>query len=215
MPNKNGEPIPIKKVRVSEEMGNAQQLKPSIKQYVNPRNNHHVVIYKDENNSLNAGITNFWNVVERVKQKDQIYKLPEIHIGEAEPKELVLTLQENDMFLLELSDDEFKDNIENNSFLSNYLYRVQKISDGDYSFRHHLASTVTNKNEEIRVTSMKRYQEINPIKVKINLQGKLQIEEDIYKQIKIAEDQIRNGDFIEEKDFIFDVDKIISNNNEN
>ncbi len=215
LPNKNGEPIPIKKVRVSEEMGNAQQLKPSIKQYVNPRNNHHVVIYKDENNSLNAGITNFWNVVERVKQKDQIYKLPEIHIGEAEPKELVLTLQENDMFLLELSDDEFKDNIENNSFLSNYLYRVQKISDGDYSFRHHLASTVTNKNEEIRVTSMKRYQEINPIKVKINLQGKLQIEEDIYKQIKIAEDQIRNGDFIEEKDFIFDVDKIISNNNEN
>jgi CRISPR-associated endonuclease Csn1 len=211
LPNKNGESIPIKKVRVSQEIGNAQQLKPSIKQFVNPRNNHHIVIYKDANDILKDNITNFWNVVERVRQKDEIYKLPEIRNGETAPKELVLTFQENEMFLLGLSNDEFKDNVGNNSFLSNYLYRVQKISDGDYSFRHHLASTVTNKNEERRVASMKKYQEINPIKVKINLQGKLQIEEDIFNQIKIAEDQIKNGNFVEEKDFIFDVNTILAN----
>ena len=174
LPNKKGERVPIKKVRVAEEMGKAQQLKLSINQYVNPRNNHHIVIYKNENDDLKDNITNFWNVVERVKQKDRIYKLPEMVYGEPHPKELVLTFQENDLFILELSDEEFRDNINNKTFLSNYLYRVQKISEGDYSFRHHLASTVTNKNEEIRITSMKKYQEMNPIKVSINNLGKIQ-----------------------------------------
>ncbi len=174
LPNKNGEPVPIKKVRVAEEMGNAQQLKSTIKQYVNPRNNHHIVIYKDEKEELKDDITNFWKVVERVKQKDEIYKLPEIEIGKPAPKELVLTFQENDMFLLGLSNDEFNDNKQDFTFLSNYLYRVQKISDGDYSFRHHLASTVTNKMEEVRIASIKKYQEMNPIKVKISSTGKIE-----------------------------------------
>jgi CRISPR-associated endonuclease Csn1 len=204
-------PVPIKKIRIKKILKNSEKVNQKIGQYVNPGNNHHIVIYKDENEELKDNITNFWNVVERVKQNDKIYKLPDINAGEAAPKEYVLTFQENDMFLLGLSDDEFKDNVENNSYLSNYLYRVQKISDGDYSFRHHLASKITNKNEEIRVTSMKKYQEINPIKVKINLQGKLQIEEDIFNQIKIAEDQIKNGQFIEEKDFVFDVETILAN----
>lgn len=174
LPNKNGEPIPIKKVRVSAEMSNATQLKSNINQFVNPRNNHHIIIYKNENDELKDNITNFWSVVERVKQKDKIYKLPDAVLGESEPKEIVVTIQENDMFILGLSDDEFKDNVVNTEFLSNYLYRVQKISDGDFSFRHHIASTVTNKKEEIRITSMKKYQEMNPIKVILNLRGKLE-----------------------------------------
>ncbi|GGD27186.1 type II CRISPR RNA-guided endonuclease Cas9 [Flavobacterium orientale] len=174
LPNKNGEPVPIKKVRVSEEMGKAQQLKPSIKQYVNPRNNHHIVIFKDENEELKDDITNFWKVVERVKQKDEIYKLPDLEIGKPAPKELVLTFQENDMFLLGLSNEEYNDNKQDLVFLSNYLYRVQKISDGDYSFRYHLASTVTNKKEEVRITSMKKYQEMNPIKVNISVLGRIE-----------------------------------------
>lgn len=210
LPNKNGEPIPIKKVRVAEEMGKAQQLKSSVNQHVNPRNNHHIVIYKNENEELKDSVTNFWNVVERVKQDDEIYKLPELILGESHPKELVLTFQENDLFLLGLSDEEFRDNIENKAFLSNYLYRVQKISDGDYSFRYHLASTVINKKEEVRITSMKKYQEMNPIKVFLNLKGKLE-NDLILDKIKQAENQIKNGEFIEEEDFIFDVDTIIKN----
>lgn len=166
-------PVPIKKVRIKKVMKNAETINQKIGQYVNPGNNHHIVIYKDENEELKDDIANFWKVVERVKQKDEIYKLPEIEIGKPAPKELVLTFQENDMFLLGLSNDEYNDNKKNHIFLSNYLYRVQKISDGDYSFRHHLASTVTNKMEEIRITSMKRYHEMNPIKVEISVLGKI------------------------------------------
>ena len=78
------------------------------------------------------------------------------------------------MFLLGLTDIDYNDSLKNNIFLSKYLFRVQKISDGDYSFRHHLASTVTNKNEEVRITSMKKYQELNPIKVKVSNIGKIE-----------------------------------------
>ncbi|WP_300978081.1 hypothetical protein [Flavobacterium sp.] len=170
---KERNPVPIKKVRIKKVMKNAEAIKQKIGQYVNPGNNHHIVIYKDENEELKDDIINFWEVVERVKQNDKIYKLPEIEIGKPAPKQLVLTFQENDMFLLGLSNDVFNDNIQNNAFLSNYLYRVQKISDGDYSFRYHLASTVTNKKEEIRIASMKKYHEMNPIKVKISVLGKI------------------------------------------
>ncbi|MGV9003821.1 type II CRISPR RNA-guided endonuclease Cas9 [Flavobacterium sp.] len=205
LPNKNGEPVPIKKVRVAEEMGNAQKLKSNINQYVNPRNNHHIVVFKDSEGNLKDSVVNFWNVVERVKQKDEIYKLPAIVTGELAPKELILTFQENDMFILGLANDAYNDNIINYNFLSNYLYRVQKISEGDYSFRHHLASTVTNKKEEIRITSMKKYQEMNPIKVVISLQGKIEI----IKNVQMGENQIDNYSSIKEEDFIFDAKQIL------
>ena len=86
-------PVPIKRVRVKSVLGNAEKVNAKIKQFVDPQNNHHIVIYKDENGELKNDITNFWKVVERVKQNDQIYKLPEIEIGKPAPKELVLTFQ--------------------------------------------------------------------------------------------------------------------------
>jgi CRISPR-associated endonuclease Csn1 len=55
------------------------------------------------------------------------------------------------------------------------LYRVQKISDGDYSFRHHLASGLNNKHEEIRISSMKKWTKLNPIKVKVTEIGVINI----------------------------------------
>lgn len=175
LPNKNGEPVPIKKVRVVEEMSNAQKLKTNINQHVNPRNNHHVVIYKDENDELKDTIINFWTVVERSKQKDTIYQLPFSDNREVGSNKLILTFQENDMFILGLKEEEFIDNFDNKSFLSNFLYRVQKISDGDYSFRRHIASTVNNKEEEVRIVSMKKYKELNPIKVIVTQLGEIKL----------------------------------------
>ncbi|PJC06592.1 MAG: hypothetical protein CO068_10435, partial [Flavobacteriaceae bacterium CG_4_9_14_0_8_um_filter_34_30] len=167
--NKNGESVPIKKVRIREEMSNAQQLKES-NQFVNPRNNHHVLIYKDENAAFKDDITSFWEVVERQKQNEKTYQLPKVDANAT----IVSMLQENDMFLLGLTDEEFEDNLNNKAFLTTFIYRVQKISKGDYFFRHHLASTLNNKDQEIRVTSMKRWTELNPIKVQITDTGKIE-----------------------------------------
>ena len=167
--NKNGEPVPIKKVRIREEMSNAQQVK-EINQFVNPRNNHHVIIYKDENGVLKDDIKNFWEVVERQKQHEDTYQLPEEDGG----GKIITTLQENDVFVLGLNNDEFDDNKSNISYLTKYLYRVQKISKMNIMFRHHLASTLNQKEQEIHVQSLGRLEELNPIKIKITTTGKIE-----------------------------------------
>ena len=73
LPNKNGEPVPIKKVRVAVEMGNAQSLKAAFNQYVNPRNNHHALVFVDEDGQYNFIIESFWNVIKRIQKKETIY----------------------------------------------------------------------------------------------------------------------------------------------
>ena len=168
LPNKKGDDVPIKKVRIKEAIGNASQLKSNLNQYVNPRNNHHVLIYKDKEGNLCEDVVQFWTVVERRMQGMPIYQLPD------GGKEMVTTLEINDMFVLGISDEEF-DAINNNSKeLSKYLYRVQKVSSSYYTFRYHLASTLDNKKEEIYIQSFKAWEKVNPIKVKINDLGKIQ-----------------------------------------
>jgi len=63
--------------------------------------------------------------------------------------------------------------------LSPYLYRVQKISSGDYFFRHHLASTLDNPDQEFRIRSFKAWQELKPVKVKVTRDNRiLEFEDD-------------------------------------
>ncbi|MCG8411136.1 MAG: type II CRISPR RNA-guided endonuclease Cas9 [Bacteroidales bacterium] len=185
LPNKKGEPVPIKKVRIREKIGNAQLLKSrlGINQYVNPKKNHHAIVYLDENNELNEQVVSLWEVVERKKQGQDVYQLPVPDKNRPIPKKIVATLQINDMFLLGLSDNEYQSNINNNAFLSSYLYKVQKLSGGDYffelCFRHHLDSRPDGEAKiDYRYiknfgTGVTGWQTMNPIKIKINNLGKI------------------------------------------
>jgi CRISPR-associated endonuclease Csn1 len=169
LPNrKGGEPVPVKKVRLRENIGKAVNLKTEVNQFVNPRNNHHVLIYKDDEGNYQEDVVTFWTVTERQLQNQPKYQLPE------DGKEIVTTLEINDMFLLGLSDEEFESNKNNTAFLSSYLYRVQKISDMYYNFRFHLASTLDKKEEEIYIQSLGAWEKYNPIKVKINILGNIE-----------------------------------------
>lgn len=173
------QPVPIKKVKVMKVLGHGSYLKElrsySTKQqrvvfgnqYVNPGNNHHVMIYKNEEGKLSQCVVQFWTVIERKRRGEEIYQLPEDGV------EVVTTLEINDMFLLGLSDEQFESIKENKADLSKHLYRVQKISDMYYNFRHHLASTLDKKEEEIYIVSMKAWEQQNPIKVKIDMLGEL------------------------------------------
>ena len=166
--NKNGEPVPIRKVRVREEMSNAEKLKEA-NQFVNPRNNHHVLIYKDEKGELKEDVVSFWKVAERLKQNLPVYMLPPADSNGV----ILVSLQENDMFIMGLSDQiDFDDNSNQNQ-LFNHLYRVQKISKMNYMLRLHNASTLLNKNEEINIRSLGRWSELNPQKVSITSTGKI------------------------------------------
>lgn len=173
LPNKNGHPVPIKKVRLRETIGNAKQIKSNVNQWVNPYNNHHVVIYRDNDDTIKEQVVSLWEVVERMQNGQKIYQMPD------GGKKLITTLQENEMFLMGLPEDltnSLNHQTYNNSLLSPYLFRVQKISSLDYTFRHHLVSSVSSSQGELRIASFKAWEELNPIKVKVNQIGNLDIE---------------------------------------
>lgn len=162
LPNKHGDPVPVRKIRMKEKMENAEQLKDNINQYVNPRNNHHVVLYIGADGNLREEIIAFWTVIERQNQHQPVFQLP------SDGKAIECTLQINDTFIVGLKDEELEIYRNDRATLSQYLYRVQKLSAMDYFFRHHLASTITNKKEEIRVGSLEAWKRLNPVKVHID-----------------------------------------------
>ena len=170
--------------------------------FVLAKNNHDVAIYADEKGEPKECIYTFWQVVERSK-----YKLPLIiknpqslweeithreRDGEIFPDSLIQSLppsnwsfieslQLNDMFIMDMDDDDFKRNIETNNYeeLGKNLYRVQKISTLDYFFRLHTDTTsITTPDAAlskrfIRINSFKSYFAHNPHKVQISLLGKI------------------------------------------
>ncbi len=172
MPNKNGEPVPVLKVRMRENIGRAEQLKDDINQWVNPRNNHHVLIYIDNKGNFMEDVVTFWTVVERKRQGQSVYQLP------ADGKEIVTTLHINDMFLLGIKEDEI--NWENPDYteLKEHLYRVQKFTSGDYYFRISSTSTIQNADEKQQINSFgfgkNGWLNHFPIKVKVSVSGKIQ-----------------------------------------
>lgn len=167
LPNKNGDPVPVRKVRIREKIGNAEQLKEGFNQYVNPKNNHHVLVYLNYNDELDEEVVTFWVMVERKKQGMPLYQLP------GNGKAIITTLHENDMFILGLSNEEFENKKSNYRFLSDHIYRVQKISSLYYDFRKHIASTINKKNEHINVQSFQAWKRLNPIKIDIDCIGNL------------------------------------------
>lgn len=174
LPNKNGAAVPIMKVRMKESIGRAERLKEDINQYVNPRNNHHVLIYKDGKGNLKEEVVTFWTVVERKRQKQEVYQIP------ADGIEIVTTLQINDMFLLGLKEENI--NWENPDYevLKECLYRVQKLSSKFYEFRLSKEASIQNNFHPfyIRIQSFgdgkTGWETFNPIKVKISVSGKIE-----------------------------------------
>ncbi len=59
LPNKKGDPVPIKKVRIRESLTSAVPLKEGVNQHVNLRNNHHVLIYLDDQDNYCEQVVSF------------------------------------------------------------------------------------------------------------------------------------------------------------
>lgn len=171
LPNRNGAPIPILKVRMKENIGGAEKLKDNVNQWVNPRNNHHVLIYKDDKGNLKEEVVTFWTVVERKRTEQAAYQLP------IDGKEIVTTLHINDMFLLGLNEEEINWEKPDYEVLKEHLYRVQKFTSGDYYFRLAKTSSIQNLDEKQQINSFgfgkNGWSTHNPIKVKISVSGKI------------------------------------------
>jgi len=174
LPNKNGEPVPILKVRMRENIGRAEQLKDSLNQWVNPMKNHHVLIYKDERGNFKEEVVTFWTVVERKRQGFPVYQLP------SDGKEIVTALHINDMFILGLTEEEINWDDLNYEILKEHLYRVQKLSSKFYEFRLSSQASIQNNFQPfyVRIQSFGEgktgWDTFKPTKVKISVSGRIQ-----------------------------------------
>ncbi|RXM43908.1 type II CRISPR RNA-guided endonuclease Cas9 [Flavobacterium sp. YO12] len=173
LPNKNGSPVPILKVRMKENISGAEKLKDNINQWVNPRNNHHVLIYKDEKGNLKEEVVTFWTVVERKRKGFPTYQLP------ADGSKIITTLHINDMFLLGVNEDEINWKNPDFDLLKEHLYRVQKLSSKFYEFRQGSQASIQNNFLPFyrRITGYGEgiggWLTHNPIKVRISVSGKI------------------------------------------
>ncbi len=158
--------IPILKVRMKEKSSGAVQLKGNLNQWVEPDNNYGVIIYEDEKGELQEHILTFWDAVERKKQRIQIFELP------SGGKKLVATLQKNDLFIIGIPESEI--NWNNKLQLSQHLYRVQKLSSMYYVFRKATAATLDFEKEQVRIQSFKSWNQLTPVKVRLDVLGNIQ-----------------------------------------
>lgn len=145
--------------------------------FVNPSNNHHVAIYKDEKGNLQERVVSFFEAVERVNQNlpivDRDYKKDEGWTFQ-------FTMKQNEYFVFPNEETGFNTNsietlIETDlEVISENLYRVQKISKGNYMFRHHLETTINSEIKNVTFINIRSSNSLQGIKkVRVDHIGKI------------------------------------------
>ena len=174
--------------------------------YVSTRNNHHIGIYESPDGSLKEIAVSLWEAVERKKaglpviihRPDQVWdKVLNSGLDDqgmlsnlpGQDWKLVNTVQQNEMFVFRMSEEEIQSSIVDGTYhkISENLYRVQKIAEGDYVFRHHLETKLEKDSKEAkifaemgkfkRISSLSAFKKENPIKVRVDAKGSIQIVE--------------------------------------
>jgi len=187
LPNKNGDPVPVRSVRIRKNPSNVRKIPSKLNQYVETGNNHHIIVYKDAEGEQNGKCITFWDVVTRARKNEDLFQLPK----DARGGELLYTLQKGDFFLVTEQPSEDIDWNDKKTLMSN-LYKVQKISSsvagkGTCVFIHHTVAKLEGKDGK-KLTSdtykasakdlcelviRKTASKLQGIKVKINLLGSL------------------------------------------
>jgi CRISPR-associated endonuclease Csn1 len=158
MKSKNPElKVPIYKVRVQAKSASmiAIRTKENSRLFVEPGSNYCSAFYENADGKIEENVITFFDGINRKK-----LGIPAVPPSK-ENKKLLFTLQINDLVLIDADPAE----IENSSpkDISKKLYRVQNLSKGDYSFRHHLAAKIDSKESMIRIRSMKDMMRVFPI----------------------------------------------------
>ena len=179
LPNKRdgGEDVPIKKVRIFENKSKMVALYGKNRNsYVDPCSNHIAAIYKQSDGSWKHRAYSLLEIVQRKKDRKPL--VPKKY--EETDGKLCLTLYKQDLVLLDAPSFDKKN--PDYALLSPFLYRLQIISqtikdNGErepvkYVFRHHLAATIDINLEEINLSG-KNFKVANPIKVKVDMLGKI------------------------------------------
>jgi CRISPR-associated endonuclease Csn1 len=171
MPNKQGKNIhEIKHVRIHDVASNKIEIRKDT--FVDGGNNHHIVIFQKPNGKREGRIVSMYEVM-AIRKKNG---LPAITTDVGEENEFVMTLSTNEMVLVDSNDfktSEINWNNPNYEELTNYLYRVQMITDGKITFRHHLTSVLKDEEGNEIGRLIKTPNSFEGIKVIINHIGEI------------------------------------------
>ena len=156
-----------------DNLSNAVRLK-EINQYVDLKNNHHVLIYEALDGRLQESVVTMWDVVDRLNRGEEIFQLP------PDGKRILFKLIIDQMYLIGVKRDDVIHNLSNTDYLIRYLYRVQNLSSVDYVFRKATASTINYDREMIRVQSLTFFEpdKDNIHSVEITLTGQVILKDD-------------------------------------
>lgn len=145
--------------------------------FVSTGNNHHVAIYRDDKGNLQENVVSLFEAVARVNQGLSIIdKNFNEHLG----WQFLFSMKQNEMFVFPNEKTGFDpkeiDLLDptNKRKISPNMYRVQKIGQKDYWFRHHLEAMINDNNTVSEIVFKRRR---NPssieqiIKVRVNHLG--------------------------------------------
>ena len=148
--------------------------------FVNTGSNHHVAIYQDAKGEWQEHVVSFYEATMRSNQELPV-------VDKEYNKDLgwtfLFTMKQNEYFVFPNDSTNFNPqdldltDPANYSAISPYLYRVQKLTQGDYWFRHHLETQTDSTKKELRditwkrITSPKGLKGI--VKVRINHLGEI------------------------------------------
>ena len=191
--------IPIRNVRLFTGLDAVEPVK-----YVDsvpigfskPGNNHHIAIYRDKKGNRFEHVVSFWHAIERkryglpviIQDTDTVWNqvegasLPESFLKNLPTPGLTLelSLQQNEMLILGMTEDEFNDAIRGNDKrkLNKFLYKVQKLTTRDYFFRYHVeAQPAKEMFSYLRVRSIPTLMGLNPKKIRISVTGNIILEQ--------------------------------------
>jgi len=161
---------PIKKVRIRKESTNAVQLK-DYNQWVEPGNNHAVVLYDTNDGKRRGKVITFWEAVVNAKDNQPI-------VNKNVDGDYLMHLKKGDMVLID-AEDIFKHDNNDYTEISNKLYYLRKfsISDGTIvlTFVRHFNANINADRAKFPLVIRKTPGAFKGIKVDISLTGKITI----------------------------------------
>ena len=103
--------------------------------FVKPGNNHHIAIYENEKGKRFEKVVTFWEAVTRKREG-----VPVIDRNPSDGSTFITSMQQNEMFVFNMSRAEIENAKSNGdySIVSKNLFRVRKLTSGNYWFNHHL-----------------------------------------------------------------------------
>ncbi len=171
----NAEALHYKKNHLGKEILDNKGEKIPV-DYVSTGNNHHVAIYKDETGKLQEKVVSFYEAVIAVNNGMHIIdKSFNKHLG----WEFIFTMKQNEMFVFLNEKTGFDPNNidlldeDNYAKISENLFRVQKTGTKDYTFRHHLETTIDSKLKDITYLRVGLNGINGAVKIRINHLGKI------------------------------------------